>query len=165
MKGIIIVRDFMIFLSELAVLLLSMYFIITAGASMGDLVFNFDSRLASETIFGFEAVADMAGNNFEASFTMPPNPYKINIGKDGASNFVLMDSTREKFHVDEGPTVKLQKQQKLYLISTTGNSVKTLNGEIAAPAGGKMSESTGWLVTVKKTGNEVRVFANAIGGK
>ncbi|MBI4176843.1 MAG: hypothetical protein HY516_00590 [Candidatus Aenigmarchaeota archaeon] len=164
MKGIIIVRDFMVFLSELAVLLLSLYFIITAGASMGDLVFSFDSRLAAETVFGLAAAADMAPG-FEASFMMQPNPYKISIDKDGNSNFISMDSTREKFRVQEGATVKIQPKQKLYLITASGNSVKPLDSEAAAPAGGKMSESTSWLITVKKTGKETSVYASPIGGK
>src|SRR3989338_685829 len=89
-KGIIIVRDFIIFLAELGILLLSILFIVTAGAAMGEFVFNFDSRLASETLFGFHAAADMTGNNFEASFVMPPNPYKIKIGEDSGNNYIFI---------------------------------------------------------------------------
>ncbi len=165
-KGIVIVRDFMIFLAELGVLLLSMLFLLTAGASMADRVFNFDSRLAAETIFGFEAAANMANIDFDASFTMPPNPYSISVGDDSGSHFVIIYSSREKF-VSSGDsgiktTVKFQNPQKYYLIHTNGINIIPLDSETAAPTGGKMSESSSWRVSVKKSGSDVRVSANSV---
>ncbi len=163
MRGIVIVRDFMVFLAELGVLLLSMLFILTAGTSMADRVFNFDSRLAAETIFGFEAAANMVAGDFEASFTMPPNPYAISVGDDSGSSFVVVGSSREKF-VSSGDsgiksTIKIQKPQKYYLIRTTGMNVVPLDSEMDAPAGGKLSESASWRISVRKTGSDIRVSA------
>ncbi len=169
MRGIVIVRDFMIFLAELGVLLLSMLFLLTAGASMADRVFNFDSRLAAETIFGFTAAANMAGGDFDASFTMPPNPYSISVGDDSGSHFVIVDSSREKF-VSSGDsgiksTIKIQKPQKYYIIHTNGVNIIPLDGETAAPSGGRMGESSSWRVSVKKTGSDVRVSAGSVSEK
>ncbi|MFH0890211.1 MAG: hypothetical protein V1836_03680 [Candidatus Aenigmatarchaeota archaeon] len=165
MKGIVIVRDFLIFIAELAVLLFSLVFITQAGSQMGDFVFNFDSRVASETIFGFEAAADMSGGNFEAGFTMPANPYKLSIGTDNGNYFVLIDSSRETFHAPGGVTIKFQKPRKLFLIHTIGNNLAVLDGEIAAPAGGKMSESQNWRVDVKRVNNDISVSAIPLGAK
>lgn len=155
LKGQIIVRDFMVFLSELAILLLSVYFILTAGAEMGEFVFNFDSRLASETIFGFEVAAEMSGGDFEASFTIPPNPYSLTIGDDDGNYFVFIESSRELFRAPGATTISFQDPKKLFFIHTEGNNIIPLDGKIDAPVGGKMSERDNWKVSVKKIDNDI----------
>jgi len=146
MKGIIIVRDFMIFLAELGILLLSILFIVNAGAAMGEFVFNFDSRLASETLFGFHAAADMSPN-FEASFVMPPNPYKIKIAEENGNNYVFIDSTREIFRLADKATVKMQPPRKIFLIHYPDNKI--------IPVDTKMDEKRNWLLGVKKINKDI----------
>lgn len=147
MKGIIIVRDFIIFIGELGILLLSILFIVTAGAAMGEFVFNFDARLASETLFGFNAAAGMTGNNFEASFVMPANPYRIKVGKDGENNFIFIDSTREIFNLAKTAQIKIQPPRKLFLINSAGNEIN--------PIDTKMDEKHNWKIGLKKTSSEI----------
>ncbi len=151
MKGIIIVRDFIIFLSELGILLLSILFITTAGAAMGEFVFNFDSRLTSETLFGFHTAADMAPN-FEASFIMASNPYTLKIVKDGDNNFIFIDSTREIFNLAKTAQIKMLPPRKLFLVHSDTNEI--------IPMEKKMDEAHNWLVGVKKTGNKIVTLAN-----
>ncbi|MBI1972151.1 MAG: hypothetical protein HYS53_02520 [Candidatus Aenigmarchaeota archaeon] len=146
-KGIIIVRDFIIFLGELGILLMSILFIVTAGAAMGEFVFNFDARLASETLFGFHAAAAMTGNNFAASFVMPPNPYRIKIDKDGENYFMFIDSTREIFNLANTAVVKIQPPRKLFLVHSTDNEINVLDA--------KMDEKHNWKAGVEKTGAEI----------
>lgn len=152
MKGIIIVRDFIIFIAELGILLLSILFIVNAGAAMGEFVFNFDSRLASETLFGFNAAAGMTGNNFEASFVMPSNPYRIKIGKDGENNFIFIDSTREIFNLANTAQIKIQPPRKLFLINSAGNEI--------TPIDKKMDEKHNWKIVLKKTNNDITTSAD-----
>ncbi len=147
MKGIIIVRDFMIFLAELGILLLSILFIVTAGAAMGEFVFNFDSRLASETLFGFHAAADMTGNNFDASFVMPSNPYKIKIGEDNGNHYIFIDSARELFRLEKVAAIEVQPPRKLFMVHYTSN--------VIIPIDTKMDEKHSWLVAVKKVNNGI----------
>ncbi|MBI3413675.1 MAG: hypothetical protein HY051_06400 [Candidatus Aenigmarchaeota archaeon] len=155
MKGIIITRDFMIFLGELGILLLSILFIVNAGAAMGEFVFNFDSRLASETLFGFHAAADMAPK-FEASFVMPPNPYKIKIAEENGNNYVLIESTREIFRLADKATVKTQPARKLFLIHYPGNKI--------IPTDVKMDEKRNWLIEVKKINTDISTITSKVGG-
>lgn len=165
MKGVVIVRDFLIFIAELAILLFSLLFITTAGAQMGDFVFNFDSRVAAETIFGFQTAAEMSGGDFNAGFVMSENPYKLYIGKDSENYYVMIDSTRKTYHSPGGVTVNIQGPRKIYLIHESDVNLATLDGDVAAPAGGKMSESQNWRVDVKRVNNDISVSAIPLGAK
>ncbi|MBI2085156.1 MAG: hypothetical protein HYT71_01435 [Candidatus Aenigmarchaeota archaeon] len=151
MKGIIIVRDFIIFLSELGILLLSILFITTAGAAMGEFVFNFDSRLASETLFGFHTAADMAPS-YEASFIMASNPYTMKISKDGNDNFIFINSTRELFNLAHTAQVKILPPRKLFLVNSGPNEIILIEK--------KMDEKHNWLIGVKKTDGKTVTLVN-----
>jgi hypothetical protein len=122
MKGAILFRDFLIFVAELILVFLTLYWVVSAGSFMMENVVGIDSRILQDSLAGLEGSAEISPNYFKSTMNVPGNEYTLTFGTD-MGYYYFHVHTGQKIVETEAGKVRVPPTQKIFFAHMIGNDI------------------------------------------
>jgi len=135
-KGQMVIEQLIVFIGEIIILLVMMYWTLNVGTEMLNYFLTIDTRIIMEGVAGFYDASEISNSTFSATMIIPPSPNILEIGKK--TGYYVWVYPKEQFELQ--PTgkfspsvteskVKIKKVKEYPIVHFQGfNTIKEFSG-------------------------------------